>query len=131
MSLSAPARGVAALASQEPESACEEGEWARFASVLRRLDALLAQAVEIAQLRFGEEAATDPYRGLHITPDQVERALAIAPGTPLLLRAAPPDCAEEPGEMPLLVTAMGRIGRSRPVSGLSRFGAPRSATGAR
>jgi hypothetical protein len=75
---------------------------------------LLAQAVEIARLRFGEEAASDPYRGLHITQDQVERALAIAPGTPLLFREMPPDGAAEHGETPLLA-------RLRDVLGLEGF----------
>ena len=98
MSSSAPVRGAGAFAPQITESGCEAGAWARLAPILRRLDGLLAQAVETAQLRFGEEAAADPYRGLHITPDQVERALAIAPGTPLLFRAVPPDGTSEPAE---------------------------------
>ena len=75
-----------------------EGAWERLAPALRRLDARLAQAVEIAQQRFGEEATNDPYRGLRITPDHVARALAIAPGTPLPFREAPPDAASIPGE---------------------------------
>ena len=98
MSSSAPVRGAGAFAPQITELGCEAGAWARLAPILRRLDGLLAQAVETAQLRFGEEAAADPYRGLHITPDQVERALAIAPGTPLLFRAVPPDGTSEPAE---------------------------------
>ena len=82
---------MVAVASQKSESACENRRWERFVPALRRLDAVLAQAVEIARLRFGEEAAGDPYRGLQITPDQVERALATGPGTPLLFREALPD----------------------------------------
>jgi AAA+ superfamily predicted ATPase len=102
MSSSAAARGVEALASQITEAVCEDGAWAGFAPALRRLDALLGRAVELARLRFGEGAATDPYRGLHITLDQVDRALAVAPGTPLLYREARPDDASEPGETPSL-----------------------------
>lgn len=93
---SAPVRSAVAITPQISELECEDGVWARLVPIFRRLDALLAQAVEAARLRFGEEAATDPYRGLHITPDQVERSLAIAPGIPLLFRGAPSKGESDP-----------------------------------
>jgi hypothetical protein len=58
--------------------------WDGLAPALGRLDALLAKPVAIARLPFGEQAASDPYRGLQITQDTVERVLATPPGTPLL-----------------------------------------------
>ncbi|NJL21365.1 MAG: hypothetical protein HC895_11905 [Leptolyngbyaceae cyanobacterium SM1_3_5] len=51
---------------------------------LGRLDRLLAQAIALAQTIYGAEAATDRYRGLHITPGEAERLLAQAPGAPIL-----------------------------------------------
>lgn len=48
---------------------------------LRSLDKLLASAVSQAQLVYGSEAANDPYRGLYINEDDVERSLGWEPGT--------------------------------------------------
>jgi ATP-dependent 26S proteasome regulatory subunit len=93
-----------------PESTCEDGEWARLAPALRRLDALLAQAVEITRGHFGEEAAADPYRGLHITHDEVERALAIMPGTTLLFREEAPDAVTAAGDTPALALLRDALG---------------------
>ena len=104
------AEGAAALASQKPEAVWHDGPWARFAPALRRLDAVLARAVEMARLRFGEEAATDRYRGLHITAEQVERALAIAPGTPLLFREDNEGSMSGPGEAPGLALLSDLLG---------------------
>jgi AAA+ superfamily predicted ATPase len=50
----------------------------------RRLDLLLATAVAAARLRFGPEAAADAFRGLYLTAEQVERALATPAGQPLV-----------------------------------------------
>jgi AAA+ superfamily predicted ATPase len=50
----------------------------------RRLDLLLATAVAAARLRFGPEAAADAFRGLYLTAEQVERALATPAGQPLM-----------------------------------------------
>ena len=76
-----------------PISIAPDGDvaWEGLAPALRRLDALLTQAVETARVRFGEQAASDPYRGLQITPEEVERVLATPPGTPLLFREGPAD----------------------------------------
>jgi SpoVK/Ycf46/Vps4 family AAA+-type ATPase len=61
----------------------------------RRLDLLLAVGVEAARHRFGPEAASDSYRGLYLTEEQVQRAarhrvaepLVAARQTPRLLPA--------------------------------------------
>lgn len=47
-----------------------------LAPALKRLDQLLARAVRAAQTAYGQGAAADPYRGLYIGPDEVERLLA-------------------------------------------------------
>jgi hypothetical protein len=49
-------------------------------SGLRRLDSLLTQAVTVAQVAHGPGAAADPFRGLHISQDEVARLLAREPG---------------------------------------------------
>jgi len=51
---------------------------------LRRLDRLLEQAVAAAQVTYGPEAASDPYRGLYISHKEVDRLLAREPGAPTL-----------------------------------------------
>jgi AAA+ superfamily predicted ATPase len=84
--------------------------WEALAPALRRLDALLGQAVDVARQRFGEEAASDPYRGLHITDDLVEHALAIAVGTPLLFCERPPAADPPPGENTALVRLRDAVG---------------------
>ncbi len=64
---------------------------------LQHLDRQLERAVAAAQVAYGPEAATDPYRGLHIDPEEVERLLAREPGTPAFqvdgetLESSPPD----------------------------------------
>src|SRR5262249_14993910 len=51
---------------------------------LRRLDRLIERALNAAQAAYGPEAAADPFRGLHITPEEVERLLLREPGVPVL-----------------------------------------------
>jgi ATPase family associated with various cellular activities (AAA) len=46
---------------------------------LRRLDGLLERAIMAAEVAYGAEAATDPYRGLHISHADVERMLGREP----------------------------------------------------
>ncbi len=53
---------------------------------LQRLDSLLGRAVETATDVYGPEAATDPHRGLHISPSEVQRLLDREPGKPVLWR---------------------------------------------
>ena len=49
-----------------------------------RLDSLLARAIALAHTTYGPDAAKDPYRGLHIRPEEVSRLLAQPPGMPVL-----------------------------------------------
>lgn len=51
---------------------------------LKRLDRLLEKAVAAAQDTYGTRAATDPFRGLHISQSEVEQLLAREPGAPTL-----------------------------------------------
>ncbi len=51
---------------------------------LRRLDRLIQNAVTLAQDAYGPQAAADPFRGLHISRDEVGRLLDREPGVPLL-----------------------------------------------
>src|SRR5215208_1517367 len=53
-------------------------------AALRRLDGLLARAVEEAERQFGVEAAGDPHRGLYVGREEVERVLRRDPGQPIL-----------------------------------------------
>src|SRR6266511_2328763 len=59
---------------------------------LQRLDALLTRAADAAAEIYGPEAATDPYRGLVIGPDEFARLLRRDPGEPLF-SADDPDAA--------------------------------------
>ncbi len=52
-------------------------------SALQRLDQLLENAIQQAETVYGSQAATDPYRGLRIDADEIERLLKRPPGTPL------------------------------------------------
>jgi hypothetical protein len=51
---------------------------------LKRLDHLLEQAVATAQAAYGSQAASDPYRGLYLNQDEMERLLTHEPGAPML-----------------------------------------------
>ncbi|MEC4882397.1 MAG: hypothetical protein SAL70_13805 [Scytonema sp. PMC 1070.18] len=51
---------------------------------LRQLDILLNYAVKNAQTAFSGESEVDPYRGLYINEDDVERDLVREPGVSLL-----------------------------------------------
>ena len=53
-------------------------------SALRQLDLLLKYAVKNAQTANGGESALDPYRGLYINEDDLERDLVREPGVSLL-----------------------------------------------
>ncbi|MEA5567762.1 ATP-binding protein [Anabaena sp. UHCC 0399] len=59
--------------------------------LLQRLDQLLEGAIASAQLVYGTEAATDPYRGMHVNPEDVERLLQQKPAVPVFqLNPQPP-----------------------------------------
>jgi ATP-dependent 26S proteasome regulatory subunit len=51
---------------------------------LRRLDVLLARAVVTAREAHATGDSQDPYRGLHVSEDEVVRLLARPPGVPLV-----------------------------------------------
>src|SRR6266702_444049 len=53
-------------------------------SALRRLDHLLEKAIASAQVAYGPQAAVDPFRGLHISQEEVEQLLTRLPGVPTL-----------------------------------------------
>jgi hypothetical protein len=59
---------------------------------LQRLDLLLKSAVASAAVAYGTEAAADPFRGLRISTDDVERSLNREPGASSL--SGPDDDAE-------------------------------------
>jgi AAA+ superfamily predicted ATPase len=61
-----------------------------------RLDAILALAMSVARDRFGPDASTDPFRGLHVSPDLAEAALDGQAGAPLLGGARLPDLHDWP-----------------------------------
>lgn len=61
-------------------------------SAFQRLNKRLEQAVITAQAVYGSEAATDPYRGLRIDRDEIERLLNRQPGVPLF--AVAPESAQ-------------------------------------
>lgn len=48
--------------------------------ILQWLDQLLERAIAAAQIAYGSEAATDPYRGLHLSLEEIEQLLNRQPG---------------------------------------------------
>lgn len=68
-------------------------------AALRRLDRLIQLALAAAQDAYGVEAMSDRFRGLHISPDEVERLLAREPGTPVFrINGAETEDGLEPDE---------------------------------
>jgi len=51
---------------------------------LGRLDRVIEKAIVLAEAAYGTQAAADPFRGLHISPDEARRLLDREPGAPLL-----------------------------------------------
>jgi len=56
---------------------------------LRRLDSMLAAALEAARARYGDDAESDAFRGLYVTVDQASGPLHGAVGVPLLAARSP------------------------------------------
>src|SRR3954454_7172457 len=79
----APARAVPAPSSMD---------WRR---PFRRLDAVLADAVAEARLRFGADAGHDSFRGLYVTEEDVTDSLRHQPGEPFC--SAPRVSSFDPG----------------------------------
>ena len=75
----------------------ERSAWAQLLPWLQWLDRTLEEAMKAARRAYGDEAATDPYRGLYITHAEFENLLARGPeAPPLALGAAvatPPQAA--------------------------------------
>jgi len=67
---------------KEALSAEESPALAELFTALRRLDQLLERAVVAANEAFGPESRLDRFRGLHISPEEVERLLARDPAAP-------------------------------------------------
>jgi SpoVK/Ycf46/Vps4 family AAA+-type ATPase len=59
-------------------------EVSNLLGALRRLDHLLEKAVTSVQAVYGPQAAADPFRGLHISQEEVEQLLTRLPGVPTL-----------------------------------------------
>lgn len=53
-----------------------------FLAVFQRLDQRLERAIAAAQIDYETDAAADPYRGLYIHREQIERELGREPGAP-------------------------------------------------
>src|SRR5688500_3866193 len=64
---------------------------------LRRLDKLIERATTAADAADGVKAATDSYRGLYISAEDVGRLLAREPGVPALVDT---DAGETPEPIP-------------------------------
>jgi ATPase family associated with various cellular activities (AAA) len=74
-----------ALATPEERGLGEEGaEDKHLLEALRWLDRLLERAIAQAQIVYGAQSAADPYRGLYIGQEEVERLLACEPGAATL-----------------------------------------------
>jgi ATP-dependent 26S proteasome regulatory subunit len=71
-------------------------------AALRRLDDLLERAIAAAESAYGSKAAADPYRGLYIARDDVDRLLVREPGMPLLAAGAT-DGSSRPMHLPSLL----------------------------
>lgn len=71
-------------AHQSDRSKMSRTPFSTLAPALKRLDQLLARAVRAAQTAYGQDAAADPYRGLYIGQDEVERLLARDPTISIL-----------------------------------------------
>lgn len=58
--------------------------WADLLPEMQRLDMRLERAAVAAQAAYGPKASSDLYRGLYISPEEVERLLARQLGEPTL-----------------------------------------------
>jgi len=61
----------------QPRVGVDQVQNTRLVAALKRLDARLVQAMQAAQAAYG--AGSDPFRGLHISPQEVTRLLARPP----------------------------------------------------
>jgi ATP-dependent 26S proteasome regulatory subunit len=64
---------------------------------ITRLDHLLEKALAIAEVIYGQQAASDPYRGMHINSQEAEKLLQQEPATPIFqLDTEPPPNTIQP-----------------------------------
>jgi SpoVK/Ycf46/Vps4 family AAA+-type ATPase len=103
--------------SERTGSSATNSSLAELLPALQRLDRLLEQAVAAAQVAYGPEATAEPYRGLYIGREEVQRLLARQPGASVLWAERPE--AEEPS--PTLAGDMSRLTRLRQTFELSAF----------
>jgi hypothetical protein len=57
-------------------------------SALGRVDRRLQGAVNLARRAYGPEAVADPFKGLHVSPAEVDKLLERPPGSPLFWQAS-------------------------------------------
>jgi hypothetical protein len=81
-----------ALVQVEVEAESPPGRWDELRPGLERLDSLLSRAVAAMCRSAGLGAAPDPFRGLHLGDDDVQRLLSRPPGEPSFGPAARVDC---------------------------------------
>lgn len=75
--------------------------------LLRALDDRLRGAVSVQLARLGTAAASDPYRGLVLNPDEVERSLEAPAGAP----AFPPESPDDLSRLAEAGAPLRRVGR--------------------
>jgi hypothetical protein len=68
----------------EPDMIAITSRFQELLPILQWLDKLLERAIAAAQIAYGSEAAADPYRGLHVTLEEMEQLLNREPGVPTL-----------------------------------------------
>ncbi|BAZ23373.1 hypothetical protein NIES4073_42610 [Kalymmatonema gypsitolerans NIES-4073] len=66
----------------EMESIAITSRFQELLPILQWLDKLLERAIAAAQIAYGSEAAADPYRGLHVTLEEMEQLLNRELGAP-------------------------------------------------
>lgn len=72
------------IVSEKADLNMQTPELGNLLSALQRLDRLLERAITIAQAAYGPQAAADPFRGLHISLEEVDQLLARPAGVPSL-----------------------------------------------
>ncbi len=74
---------TASVETDEQGTGANAGESPSLIEALRWVDRLINRAVAKANIAYGAEAATDPFRGLYISHDDVARLLDCEPGRPI------------------------------------------------
>lgn len=85
--------------------------------VLAWLDSVIQRAVTVADASYGSHAKSDPFRGLHIGLEDVDRLLATVPGEPVFSGSA----EDFPQSLAEIVTDDSALGRLRDTFDLSPF----------